>query len=84
MKHNDIRVYFIRHVGFDKIIELVKIDSKFNLTNALIKVITCESFKQHRTIMQILHEKHRSILQAFQLSLHIITLSCFGYNLILV
>lgn len=42
---------------FDKMIELVTIDDKLNWADALIKVISLESFKWHYAIMQVVHEE---------------------------
>lgn len=43
----------------NKMIELVKIDIKINITDALIKVITLDSFRRHCAIMQDVKGKHR-------------------------
>lgn len=41
---------------FDKMIELVKIDSKLNAADLLIKVIFFENSRQHDAVM-IMHNK---------------------------
>lgn len=58
VKHIDIKYHFIRQEVSGKTIELVKIDGKFNPTNALTKVIHLESFRQQCVIMQVVHKKH--------------------------
>lgn len=44
MKHIDITYHFVKIDMYEKMIELVKIDDKFNLTNALTKIISLEKF----------------------------------------
>lgn len=44
MKRIDFKYHFIRHAIFDKRIELIKIDDKFNLASVLTKIITLKSF----------------------------------------
>lgn len=39
-------------------IELVAINAKFNLIDALIKVISLESFRKHFATMHVVHEEH--------------------------
>ena len=57
VKHIDIRYPFTREVVSNKKIELVKIDSKLNPSDALTKVIPLESFSRHRATLQVLHMK---------------------------
>lgn len=43
-------------------IELIKTNDKLNLADALTKVITLGSFKQHYATMQIMRGEHRQNL----------------------
>lgn len=59
VKHIDIKCHFIKQEMYDKTIELVKIDSKFNPTKALTKVISLVSFMRHYATMQVVHGEHK-------------------------
>lgn len=82
VKHINIIYHFIIQAVFDKTIELVKIDSKLNPVDALIKVILLESFRRYCDTMQVVHREHERY--GFYLPLYIITLYSYGYGLILV
>ncbi|OAE22091.1 hypothetical protein AXG93_1175s1000 [Marchantia polymorpha subsp. ruderalis] len=58
VKHINIRYHFIREAMSDKTIELVKIDSKLNPTDALTKVVPLENFTRHCATMQVVHGEH--------------------------
>lgn len=49
----------MKDVAFDKLIELVKMYDRFNLTKALSKVIILSTFSKHCATMQILHGEHK-------------------------
>ncbi len=55
VKHIDVRYHFIRHVVFDNMLELVKIDGTLNPADVLTKVIPLESFLRHCARVQVLH-----------------------------
>ncbi|OAE29640.1 hypothetical protein AXG93_1762s1210 [Marchantia polymorpha subsp. ruderalis] len=58
VKHIDIRYHFITQAMSDKTIELITINYKLNLGDALIKVILLENFKRHYATMQVVHGEH--------------------------
>lgn len=43
----------------EHMIELVNIEDKFNLIEALTKIIFKKSFRQHCATMQVIHKEHR-------------------------
>lgn len=59
VKHIDIRYQFIIDEFFEKKVELVKIDGKFNSIIALMKVIFLNIYKKLYATMQKLHEHNR-------------------------
>lgn len=53
MKHININYHSIKHVVYDKSIELIKIDGKSNQSHVLIKIIPLERFRRHCVTMQV-------------------------------
>ncbi|OAE33921.1 hypothetical protein AXG93_1104s1170 [Marchantia polymorpha subsp. ruderalis] len=51
VKHIDNKYHFFKQVVSEKMIELVKIDDKLNLADALTKIIPLKSLSQHYATM---------------------------------